>query len=222
MVSLAWALHAAGHEVRVASQPDLVVAITRVCLPAVPVGEALEMARQMREDTSWRDEDSRAGVDLTENRPEMLTWEFVTRTLEWHRINIFEHLSTDSVMNDIAEFAREWDPDLVIWDSLALSGPVAARACGAAHARFLFGQDFIGRMRGHFVQLMREQPPQLRKDPLADWLGEVVARSGGHFDEELVVGQWSIDAGLPWLRLPVDLEYVPIRTVPFNGAVPVP
>jgi glycosyltransferase (activator-dependent family) len=222
MVSLAWALHAAGHEVRVASQPDLVDTITRTSLPAVPVGAALEMARQMQEDTSWRDEDSRAGMDLTENRSEVLTWEFVTRTFEWHRSNIFEHLNTDSVMDDIVEFAREWKPDLVLWDSMTFSGPVAARSCGAAHARFLFGQDFIGRMRGHFVRLMAEQPRHSRRDPMADWLGEIAARSGGRFDEELVVGQWSVDATVPWLRLPVALEYVPVRYVPYTGAAPVP
>nr|AHA81994.1 Arm25 [uncultured bacterium] len=222
MVSLAWALHAAGHEVRVASQPDLVDTITRTCLPAVPVGEALEMARQMQEDTSWRDEDSRAGMDLTENRPEMLTSEFVTRTLDWHLANIFKHLNTDSVLNDIVEVAREWGPDLVLWDSMTFSGPVAAQACGAAQARFLFGQDFIGRMRDHFHRLVGEQPPHLRRDPMADWLGPVVARSGGHFTEELVVGHFSVDATVPWLRLPVDLEYVPVRYVPYTGAAPVP
>lgn len=39
MVPLAWALRSAGHDVRVASQPELVDVITTAGLPAVPVGE---------------------------------------------------------------------------------------------------------------------------------------------------------------------------------------
>jgi hypothetical protein len=183
MVSLAWALHAAGHEVRVASQPDLVEAISRTSLPAVPVGEPLELGRQMQEDTSWRDE-SLADIDMAENRPEKLTWESVTRTFEWYQSVAFAGLSDESVMTGIVEFAQEWEPDLVLWDSMTFSGSVAARACGAAHARILFGQDFIGRMRENFLRLAQLQPPHLRKDPMADWLGGVVSRFGAEFDEE--------------------------------------
>jgi glycosyltransferase (activator-dependent family) len=222
MVSLAWALHAAGHEVRVASQPDLLDSITGTGLPAVPVGRVLDMGRQMQDDTSWRDDDSVADLDMAENRPEKLTWDFVRRTFEWHRDVPFTGLSDDSVLDDIVEFAREWQPDLVLWDSMTFFGPVAAKACGAAHARFLFGQDFIGRMRGHFLRLMREQPPESRSDPMAEWLGPVVGRFGAEFDEELVVGQWSIDATVPWLRLPTELEHVPVRYVPYTGAAPIP
>ncbi|MFI1169810.1 glycosyl transferase family 28, partial [Streptomyces sp. NPDC020801] len=44
---LAWALRTAGHEVCVASQPDLVEDITRAGLTAVPVGRALQLSEQM-------------------------------------------------------------------------------------------------------------------------------------------------------------------------------
>jgi len=222
MVSVAWALHAAGHEVRVASQPDLVDTIARTGLPAVPVGEPLDLARQMREDTSWREEDSRAG-DLREVRPEVLTWDFVSGVQDWHLRNIFQHLNTDSVLDDIVTVAREWQPDLVLWDSMTFSGAVAARACGAAHARFLFGQDLIGRMRVNFLRRLAEQPAPARRDLLADWLGRAVARAGGTFAEDLVVGQWSLDMTVPWLRLDdTGLEYLPVRYIPYTGASPVP
>jgi glycosyltransferase (activator-dependent family) len=223
MVSLAWALQAAGHEVRVASQPDLASTIAKTSLPAVSVGEPLEMARQMQEDTSWKDEDSRAGVDMGENRPEMLTWDSVNNTFDWYLQNIFLHLNPDPVLNDIVEYAREWRPDLVLWDTLTFSGAVAARACGAAHARFLYGQDFIGRMRGHFLRLIQEQPEHLRKDPMAEWLGGAVARHGGVFGEDLIVGKFNLDATtVPWLRLQTGPESVPVRNVPYTGAAPVP
>ncbi|MGH4011333.1 MAG: activator-dependent family glycosyltransferase [Pseudonocardiaceae bacterium] len=222
MVPLAWALHTAGHEVRVASQPDLADDITRTGLTAVPVGDELNLDRLMQDDTSWKDDPSIADLDMAENRPEKITWEFVGRVFQWYRSVIFESLANEAVMNDIVEFAREWRPDLVIWEQLTFFGPVAARASGAAHARMLFGQDFIGRMRGHFVRLMQEQPPQSREDLMAEWLVRAMKRFGGDFDEDLVVGQWSIDCSLPWMRLLLDLPYVPVRFVPYHGPVAVP
>jgi glycosyltransferase (activator-dependent family) len=221
MVPLAWAMHTAGHEVRVASQPDLADIITRGGLPAVPVGEVLDLDRRMREDTSWRDDESIADIDLAENRPEKLTWDYVYRVFDWHREVVFESLASQAVLSDAVEFARDWRPDLVIWDHMSFFGPVAARASGAAHARFLLGQDFIGRMRGHFLRLMREQPGPCA-DPMAEWLAPVVRRFGGEFGEDLVLGHWSIDCTLPWLRLPLDLDHVPLRFVPYHGPVAVP
>ncbi len=47
-------------------------------------------------------------------------------------------------------------------------------------------------------------------------------RFGVEFGEDLITGQWSID---PWpsrMRLPLDLDYVAVRPVPFNGATVVP
>lgn len=41
-VPLVWALRAAGHEVRVASQPDLMDTVTAAGLPATPVGPRLD------------------------------------------------------------------------------------------------------------------------------------------------------------------------------------
>ncbi|MFD5704548.1 activator-dependent family glycosyltransferase, partial [Streptomyces lasiicapitis] len=48
MVSLAHALDTAGHEVRVASQPELVPEITRAGLTAVPVGRDHQLWRVLR------------------------------------------------------------------------------------------------------------------------------------------------------------------------------
>ncbi|WP_409493540.1 activator-dependent family glycosyltransferase [Amycolatopsis sp. cmx-11-12] len=221
MVPLAWALHTAGHEVRVASQPDLAEDITRASLTAVPVGEELNLDQVLQEDTS--DEDpSLADLDIAENRPEMLTWDYVLRVFQWYSPVMFEGLAGEAVMDDIVEFAREWRPDLVIWDPMTFSGPVAARASGAAHARMLFGQDFIGRMRGHFMRLKLQQQPGNQQDPMAEWLDATMKRFNSSFAEEMVVGQWSIDSTPAWMRLPLDINYVPVRFVPYHGPVAVP
>ncbi|MEU9638083.1 hypothetical protein AB0D80_27435 [Streptomyces tendae] len=65
-----------------------------------------------------------------------------------------------SMVDDLVEFAGRWRPDLVIWDALALAfaGPVVALSCGAAHARLLFGMDYISRMYGFYTELLRRQP----------------------------------------------------------------
>jgi L-2-deoxyfucosyltransferase len=145
MVPLAWALHTAGHEVRVASQPDLADDIIRTGLTAVSVGDELNLDRLMQEvcedaNTSMEADPSLADyITLEENRPEKLTWDHVLGLFQWHTWEIFAGFTGEAVMDDIVKFAREWRPDLVIWDSMTFSGPVAARASGAAHARMLFG-----------------------------------------------------------------------------------
>ncbi|MFE7135993.1 activator-dependent family glycosyltransferase, partial [Streptomyces sp. NPDC057638] len=48
MVPLAWAMSAAGHEVRVASQPGLVPDITGAGLTAVPLGRDHQMWRVLK------------------------------------------------------------------------------------------------------------------------------------------------------------------------------
>lgn len=221
MVPLAWALQSAGHQVRVAAQPDLTGSITNSGLSAVPVGEVLDLSRQIQENSdSWQDE-SVADLMLEENRPEMLTPDFVQRLFDWYREFVFANLSTPATMADAIRFAQDWQPDLVIWDSMTFFGPVAARACGAAHARFLLGQDFIARMRGHFTRLRDGQRAPMA-DVMRDWLAPVVRQFGGEFDEDLIVGQWSVDCSLPWLRLPLDHDYVPVRFLPYHGPVVVP
>ncbi len=62
------------------------------------------------------------------------------------------------MVDDLVEFAGRWRPDLVIWDALTFAGPVVALSCGAAHARLLFGMDYISRMYGFYTDLLRRQP----------------------------------------------------------------
>ncbi len=60
---LAWALRAAGHEVRVASQPDLMDTITAAGLPATPVGPRLAQDESVEE---LRRRQEKAAERLTE------------------------------------------------------------------------------------------------------------------------------------------------------------
>jgi L-2-deoxyfucosyltransferase len=229
-VSLAWALHTAGHEVRIASQPDLVDAITHTGLPAVPVGEALNLEEGVRETeenlaTDEQGEGSdEGGLDLTETRPERLTWDYMLGTFTAMTSFVFQNQCPEPMTDDLVKFARGWKPDLVVWDTMTFAGPVAARACGAAHARLLFGMDHVARMRGIFVDQLAQRPPELRDDPLEEWLNRLLERYDcpGGFSEDMIVGQWTVDPTPAWMRFPSEMSYVPMRYVPYNGPAKMP
>ncbi|MFG3215623.1 activator-dependent family glycosyltransferase [Streptomyces tendae] len=233
LVPLAWALEAAGHEVRVASQPDLTEAITRTGLTAVPVGEALQLADSFQAPAADGERDTAGGgggwrrlSGVTETRPEKLTWNYVLGTLTIGCSMEYEHVAGQSMTDDLVEFAGAWRPDLVIWDALTLAGPVAALSCGAAHARMLFGLDYNSAMLDTYFRLLGEQPAERRDDPLSDYLSGRLSRYGMDFDpamaRELMTGQWTIDPTPPWMQLPVKVPLVPVRYVPYNGPSSLP
>ncbi|MFV2104588.1 activator-dependent family glycosyltransferase [Micromonospora sp. LOL_024] len=230
-VPMAWALHTAGHDVVVASQPDLVADITSTGLTAVPVGEVFDLETGMQtldgilgDVASGRLTGAQVGLDMSEARPEKLTWEYVLHVFSAMTPVTFQNHCPAGMVDDLAAFARDWRPDLVLWDPLTFAGPAVARACGAAHARMLFGPDLVGRMRATFLDLAGRMPAELRDDPLAEWLGWTLDRLGcaAGFTEDMVLGQWTIDQLPPSMRLAVDAQYVPVRYVPYNGPAVVP
>ncbi|GAA2905303.1 DUF1205 domain-containing protein [Streptosporangium fragile] len=222
-VPMAWALRAAGHEVHVANRPNMMDDVTRAGLAAVPVGPPFDPGAYIREEKqeslpweSWQEV-----LEFAELRPERLTYDYM------HAVHtawtlVFQGISPPEVMDDLVGFARAWRPDLVVWDTLAYAGPVAARACGAAHARLMFGLDVIGRMRERYLDAVRRRPAELREDPLEEWLGPVLERYGCAFGEDMVMGQWTVDPLPSSMRLAVDHHYVPVRHVPYHGPATVP
>ncbi|WP_344414759.1 glycosyl transferase family 28, partial [Streptomyces glomeratus] len=228
-VPLAWALRAAGHEVVVASQPDLVEDITRCGLTAVPIGRPLNLEAELREMDELREEaETDYGqevewarwvevLDIAERRPEKLTPEYAQAVLTAHTSLIFQYFSLQNTVDDLVEFACGWGPDLVVWDAMTFAGGVAGVVSGAAHARLLFGLDLVGGLRGVLLG-----GGGVVDDPLEEWLGWTLGRFGCGFSEEVVVGQWTVDPVPGSLRLPVGGLSVPVRYVPFNGASVVP
>lgn len=221
MVPMAWALHTAGHEVCLASHPDMVTTLERTGLPSFCVG------RQMLDDDDLTTSDSgnffdNLEFDFNKHIPDEMTLEYLQGVFAVFGGLVFPYSSSDATMEDMVSFALDWQPDLVLWDPYTFFGPVAAAACGAAHARMLIGLDFIARMRTVFLDRIAGQPEGVRDDPMAEWLTWTMARFGREYNEELVLGQWTIDSMPNSMRFPVDLHYVPVRYVPYNGAVAVP
>lgn len=222
VVPIAWAMKAAGHEVVVAVQPDIVDDVTRTGLTAVPVGEPSNIAERLASIPADQ-QIFGSGYDIAEERPEVLTYEYVRDCMAAFASPLALDLITDdSMYDDMVAFCREWRPDLVVWDSITFPGPVAARACGAAQVRSTFGRDHWGRMRSLFLRMRAERPEALDEDPVADWVTAKLARYGCAFDEDVILGQATIDSMPVWTRFPVEHDYLPVRYVPYNGPAVVP
>ncbi|NJP64819.1 activator-dependent family glycosyltransferase [Streptomyces spiramenti] len=220
-VPLAWALRAAGHEVRVASQPDLAEAITRTGLTAVPVGDALDLAGSFRDPGGGPGGDGRRLTGVTDPDPERLDWNGILGVFTLGCAVEYEHITSRSVVDDLVEFCRDWEPDLVVWDALTFAGAIAARACGAAHARMLFGLDYTSRMLDVYEDRMALLPVEQRDDPVSDWLAGRLARYDVPYDpsldRELMTGQWTIDPTPEWMQLPLAVDRLGMRHVTYNG-----
>ncbi|MER5556996.1 activator-dependent family glycosyltransferase [Streptomyces sp. NPDC002506] len=228
VVSTGWALQTAGHEVRVASGPELTEAITSSGLTAVPVGSDAPIMGKLEglldaEDLKKVEELAERGdllVDMSENREEELTWE----RLRWaYRMYRRTHAAmNDSMVEDLVEYCRWWKPDLVVWDWLSYAGSIAATAVGAAHARMPIGLNVEAQMRANYLRVREQQAPEHREDPLGDWLGEWAQKYGKSFSEEMATGQFTIDQMVGSMVLTSDVPHLPIGYVPYNGRSVVP
>ncbi|MEV4916268.1 activator-dependent family glycosyltransferase [Streptomyces tirandamycinicus] len=228
-VNLAWALRAAGHDVRIASHPDLADEITRTGLTAVGVGEELHLDEQMQEtqenigqDVDQLESQAQVGLDMSETRPERLTWDYTLGVFTAMTSVVFQNCCSDQMVDELVEHCRSWQPDLVLWDTLTFAGAIAARATGTPHGRLLFGLDLAGRMRQTFLEQLASRPPELRDDPLREWLTWSLERHGASFDETAVTGDFTVCPLPASMRFPADLHYVPMRYVPYNGQSTVP
>ncbi|MFC8850071.1 MULTISPECIES: nucleotide disphospho-sugar-binding domain-containing protein [unclassified Micromonospora] len=215
IVPLAWALQSAGHEVLVAShsgvvETDMTATIAGTGLTPVPLGARTELPALAR---------INAATDQS-NRPTLALdpddggdWER-TRSYLVGLFSLYypapEAGQRWPMADALVEFARSWRPDLVLWDPLCPPAAIAARACGAAHARVLWGRDHLAWMRERAVRAGGT-------DPLVEWLRPLLDRYGDTFDEEVLAGQWTLDLVPERLRLPADRRYVPVRRVPYTG-----
>ncbi|MFJ8476521.1 nucleotide disphospho-sugar-binding domain-containing protein [Kitasatospora sp. NPDC094011] len=211
IVPLAWALQNAGHQVRVAIHPDAVDLVTSAGLAAVPVGpqDHLQHVIACNSDIDKLDMlDDALALDTASDERWEQQWLQLTRIL-----SVFT-----PVLPDLVELARDWQPDLVLWDPFCVPAAVAATAVGAAHARILWGRDNIAWFRARSVERLAAGA----EDPVRALMAPLLEPYGLPYTEELLLGQWTVDPMPPGLRLPVDLPYLPIRRVPYNGAAVLP
>ncbi len=219
LVPLAWALRSAGHEVRVACQPDLTEAITAAGLTAVPVGasmsEAAEEVSAAGPEAAPPPPGPSAGTPVQSDYGGDDPWAELDSAVN----NFLRHCCPEQMLDDLVDFARSWSPDLVLWDWMTYAGAIAARACGAAHARVLGGTDALVQLR----RAWREAAPDdNRQDPLRAWLEPQLRRYGCDFAEDAVTGMWTVDTQPEWAWSPGGVHRLPVRQLAHNGPSVVP
>jgi UDP:flavonoid glycosyltransferase YjiC (YdhE family) len=124
MVPLAWALRAAGHEVLMASQPDLLPTMRASGLPCTRVGRDLDVVAVYR-----------AGTERV-----TLAGRETVKPSRRSRLSLYVELAL-AMADDLLALARSWRPDLIVYDPLTYAGPLVAKSIGVPAARNLFGPD---------------------------------------------------------------------------------
>jgi len=119
MAPFGWAARVHGHDVAVATTPDLVPVVRESGLPAVAVGSTMDFTGRYRDS-------ARAGGGPGD--PKALFG-----------------LVAGSMVDDLVAYARWWRPDLVVWEPTTFAAPVAAAAVGVPAVRYLWGPDIVGR-----------------------------------------------------------------------------
>ncbi|MEU4054138.1 nucleotide disphospho-sugar-binding domain-containing protein [Streptomyces olivaceus] len=222
MVPLAWAFRAAGHDVRVAAQPELSRAIVEVGLPAVEVGHGYEIM-----DGVLR---SRGGQRVIEAPADQWTDSGLAGTAEEPPADYDDKHADlrDAAMAPLVEaagrmapgllrFTEYWRPDLLVTDSMVFAAPLVSALRGVPLVRQTWGPD---------VMRMVSQPLQ---GPAAD--GDVRAEwpTGlpGLYDQYGVEvrNDYPVRTVDPWptsLQFPDLSGRLPMRFVPYNGAAVAP
>ncbi|SFP83873.1 nucleotide disphospho-sugar-binding domain-containing protein [Amycolatopsis rubida] len=187
LVPLAWAFRTAGHDVLVASQPGIAGEVARTGLPSVEVGAAVDAVGMVR------------GYLLPSGHvPAPVVSRRGPRVLDMFLAH------AESMADGLVDTARQWRPDLLVFEPTALAGPVAAAAIGVPAVRHLYGTDLMARAR----------------PLLPDLLAPLAKRHGvGKFDP---FGVLDVDPVPGGLRVPSDRSRVPMRYVPCTSPAPLP
>ncbi|MBY8870735.1 DUF1205 domain-containing protein [Micromonospora sp. PLK6-60] len=228
VVPLAWALQNAGHEVCVASHPVLTEAIVAAGLAPVAVGDPavppMGPGKPYPAERARLDELTRQlALDPAQRDPWDIFYQFMLPAIwDFHPAGASPEQPRPGV-DDLVDFARHWQPDLVLWDPCWPGAAVAARAAGAAQARLLWGQDYFTWSLDEFAARQAGAGAALGEHPLVEAVAPVAQRHRVTLDDELLRGQWTVNptpAGV-WLPTP-HTRTVAVRWVPFAAQAPAP
>jgi UDP:flavonoid glycosyltransferase YjiC (YdhE family) len=191
LVALGWALQAAGHEVRMASHPSITDAITATGIAAVPVGPDHDFGRMLVAGMGRVRPRPHDGPGTVE--PEITGAGVTVRCAE-------------AMLDDLIQFGRAWQPDLVIWDPLNVAAAVAAP---------------VLKVPGVFQRWGPDQSALLRIDA-DDVFGPLVTRYGLTAADVSLNGSLTLDPAPPPMQVPAAPPGLPVRYVPYNGKAVVP
>jgi L-2-deoxyfucosyltransferase/glycosyltransferase DesVII len=223
MAPLGWALAAAGHEVRFVGQrnPREVAAFAETGLDAMWFGGDLDIARHRRLEVEG-DNAMQGRFRISESRPEHYTEEYVDKVYS-HWVDVFRWTTPDSLLDELVRFARQWQPDLVVWDPMIYAAPIVAHALGVPHLRMMYAADQTARIGAQYRDLRASRPSDTTPDPFVEWMSAAVGRFGAEYDDSLRYGMKTIDCHPTYLRYDgVDVDYLPARFVPMNKPMAIP
>ncbi|MEV6875974.1 nucleotide disphospho-sugar-binding domain-containing protein [Amycolatopsis sp. NPDC051128] len=223
MAPVGWALAAAGHEVRFVGRrnPREVLPFAETGLDAMWLGDDFDIANHRR--VSLDNDDSMHGEhQLSETRPERYTEEYV-RTVYDGWVDVFRWNTPEALLTELVRFARQWQPDLVVWDPMVYAAPIVAQAVGVPHLRMMYAADQTARIGAQYRDLRASLPEDTSPDPFVEWMTAEVGRFGADYDETLRYGVKTIDCHPSYLRYDgVDVDYLPARFVPLNKPMALP
>ena len=223
MAPVGWALAAAGHEVRFIGQrnPREVASFAETGLDAMWFGDELDIARHRQLQVDGNNA-MQGDFRISESRPERYTDEYVRNVYE-HWVDVFRWTTPDSLLDELVRFARQWQPDLVVWDPMIYAAPIVAHALGVPHLRMMYAADQTARIGAQYRDLRASRPEDTSPDPFVTWMSAAVGRFGADYDETLRYGVRTIDCHPSYLRYDgVDVDYVPARFVPQNKPMAIP
>ncbi|GIF07033.1 nucleotide disphospho-sugar-binding domain-containing protein [Actinoplanes siamensis] len=219
IVPYAQALQNAGHEVCVVTGPGGEGDLLSGGLAAVSFGEPVPLSL-----ANWKKHGLLPSQEMRERFADAFDLDPVDRDhwdvfYQYYSLNARFFLPREhrADIDGMVEFAKVWKPDLVLWESWFPLGGVIARACGAAHARVLLGPDYLG----WSVELFRERGnaavAALGGNPVVEAVAPVAERHGLRVDDDLLLGQVTIDPLPEELRLSRRLTTLPVRGIPYHG-----
>ncbi|WNV85349.1 nucleotide disphospho-sugar-binding domain-containing protein [Umezawaea sp. Da 62-37] len=223
MAPVGWALAAAGHEVRFVGQrnPREVQPFLETGLDSMWFGDDLDVGHHRQLDVDG-DNAMRGEHRLSESRPERYTEDYV-RTVYRHWVDVFRWTTPDPLLDELVRFARQWRPDLVLWDPLLYAAPIVAQAIGVPHLRMMYAADQTARIGAQYRDLRANHPEDTSADPFVEWMSAAVGRFGAEYDESLRYGVKTIDCHPSYLRYDgVDVDYLSARFVPQNKPMAIP
>jgi UDP:flavonoid glycosyltransferase YjiC (YdhE family) len=207
MVPFAWALQAAGHEVRVVCHPSQDGTLTGAGLVPVPVLDGPDNAFLARLHNFLLA--TRGDWPYSLLPPHPVTGAPMADLAEFDFRRF--RAESDSTLADAARrgteaavrFARWWRPDVVVHDLQSFAGPVVAKLTGAPGLLYLWGPVGTG-----------EDVAEVDVIP-ADFGGDLERYGLGGSWPELI--DWVVDPCPGGLHAPADPPRLPARYVPYNG-----
>ena len=201
LVPLGWALRAAGHEVRVASQPRLEPVITESGAIAVPVGPDLDHDEVRRR--CMRDLRLTSVPEAAKPGASMGAWKPEAKDKVRQVFSVFAAYA-EAMTDDLLAYARWWRPDLIVHDPTTYAGPLVAAALGVPAVRHVHGVDVTHQAREVIPELI---------EPLTTKLG---------LDQVDILGDLTVDPCPPSMQIPVGVKRRSVRYVPYNGPAVMP